>query len=132
MTERRQKNQGMNWIAQTSRLTIYLRDGLACAYCGDSVEGGAKLTLDHIIPYSKGGSNSPSNLVACCHRCNSARGDRPMRAFASGVADYLGVDAAEIVKHINNTRKRVLPRAEAREMIARRGSVAKVFAQMTK
>ena len=129
MTERKKKNQGMNWIAQTTRLAIYLRDGLSCAYCGESVESGAKLTLDHIKPYSEGGSNAPTNLVTCCHRCNSSRGTRPIRQFAEGVAAYLnhGATADEIVRHISNCRRRVLPREEARKMIARRGSVAKVF-----
>jgi 5-methylcytosine-specific restriction endonuclease McrA len=43
--------QGMNWIRQEKRLAIYLRDGLACGYCGDSVENGAKLSLDHLKPH---------------------------------------------------------------------------------
>ena len=69
--------QGMNWITQKKRLAIYLRDGLACAYCGASVETGAQLSLDHLIPHSEGGTNHESNLVTCCSRCNSSRGARP-------------------------------------------------------
>ena len=83
---RTQKNQGMNWITQHKRLAIYMRDGLACAYCGDGVEDGAKLTLDHLTPYSEGGSNHESNLVTCCQRCNSSRGNRSVEQFAAGVA----------------------------------------------
>ena len=49
--------QGMNWIRQDKRLAIYLRDGLACAYCGHSVESGASLSLDHLKPASKDGCN---------------------------------------------------------------------------
>lgn len=124
--------QGMNWIRQEKRLAIYLRDGLACAYCGDSVENGAKLTLDHIIPHVKGGDNKATNLVTCCHRCNSSRGSRAMRTFARGVAMYLnhGVTAEEIVKHVDTTRRRALPTEEAKALIARRGSAARVLNSM--
>jgi hypothetical protein len=126
---RKQANQGMNWIRQEKRLAIYLRDGLACAYCGTTVENGAKLTLDHIIPHSKGGSNSETNLVTCCLTCNSARGNRSMKGFAVKVAGYLnhGITAECIIKHISNCRKRVLPVAEAKELIARRGTCAKAI-----
>ena len=114
----------MNWIRPEKRLAIYLRDGLACCYCGESIEDGAKLTLDHIVPYSRGGGNEAQNLVTCCHRCNSARGNRPWRKFAAKVADYLdhGVQAADIVRHINATRRRKLDVAAAKELISRRGS----------
>jgi len=122
--------QGMNWIRQEKRLAIYLRDGLSCVYCGASVEDGAQLTLDHLTTDSHGGSNDATNLVTCCHRCNSSRADRPVRRFARAVADYLnhGITAAQIVAHVENTRRRVLPMDEAKKLIARRGSVARVLA----
>ena len=119
----------MNFVRQTTRLAIYLRDGLACGYCGHAAEDGAQLTLDHLRPYSAGGSNDPSNLVTCCQRCNSSRGTRPVATFARAVAEYLGhgADAQEITAHVRRTVRRALPRAEARELIARRGSVARVL-----
>lgn len=126
--------QGMNWIRQDKRLAIYIRDGLACAYCGHSVEGGAQLTLDHITPHSKGGSNDASNLVTCCHRCNTARGIRSVTVFAVSVAEYLGhnVGSEEIVKHVRSTVRRSLagPKAEAKVMIERRGTAARVLASL--
>ncbi|MBK8912942.1 MAG: HNH endonuclease [Chlorobi bacterium] len=127
---RTQKNQGMNWISQHKRLAIYMRDGLACAYCGDGVEDGAKLTLDHLTPYSEGGSNHETNLVTCCHRCNSSRGNRSVEEFASGVAAYLnhGVKVSDITAHISDCTSRPLDIKAAKEMIARRGSCAKVIA----
>lgn len=117
---------GMNWVRQEKRLAIYLRDGLSCAYCGASVEDGAQLSLDHVQPHSKGGSNDASNLVTCCSRCNSARGDRPVAAFARSVADYLdnGLTGADITRHVKNCQRRVLPLDEAKELISRRGSAA--------
>jgi 5-methylcytosine-specific restriction endonuclease McrA len=95
---------GMNWIRQEKRLAIYLRDGMACCYCGHSQEDGAQLTLDHLRPRSKGGSNHESNLVTCCHRCNSSRGNRTVRAFCRAVADYIDGSAKPeaIEKYVRN------------------------------
>jgi len=129
---RKESWQGMNWIRQEKRLSIYLRDGLACMYCGASVEDGAVLTLDHVKPWSMGGSNSERNLVTCCAKCNSSRGNRPVEEFAAAVAGYVnhGVTAESILSAIrSNTRKSLKPfKAEASEMIARRGSAAKALA----
>lgn len=121
--DRNERNQGMNWIRPERRLAIYLRDGLACCYCGATVEDGAKLTLDHIVAHSKGGSNEAGNLVTCCHKCNSSRGNRSWRKFAAAVASYLnhGTTPEEIIAHISRTRKRVVDVAEAKEIISRRG-----------
>jgi hypothetical protein len=125
-TARQEAWQGMNWCRPTTRLAVYLRDGLACCYCGATVEQGATLSLDHVRPHSAGGGNEVTNLVTCCSRCNSARGSRPLAVWARAVAEYLdhGIDAADILRHIAACRRRVLPRAEARQLIARRGTVA--------
>jgi len=55
-----------------SRARIYQRDKYVCVYCG----GNKKLTIDHVIPKSRGGSNGWNNLVTCCSRCNSFKGDK--------------------------------------------------------
>lgn len=117
------RTQGMNWIRKERRLAIYLRDGMACCYCGAGVEDEVKLSLDHLVAYSKGGSNDASNLVTCCHRCNSSRGNRPWRKFAASVAAYInhGATAEAIIAHISRTRKRVVDVAAAKELISRRG-----------
>ena len=47
------------------------RDGFACVYCG--CEGG-NLQLDHVIPRSRGGADTPDNLVAACRSCNASKG----------------------------------------------------------
>lgn len=41
-----------------------------CAYCGSE----DNLTLDHIIPRSKGGEDSTNNVICCCHSCNQSKG----------------------------------------------------------
>ena len=124
--------QGMNWIRQTTRLAIYLRDGMACAYCGHSVEDGASLSLDHLLPHSQGGSNEATNLVTACLRCNESRGTRPVAEFAIAVASYLNHDAdpSQIAQHVYGLacQPLALYRAEANALIARRGSVSRVLA----
>lgn len=130
MSVRQENWQGMNWLRQDKRLAIYLRDGCACAWCGQAIENGAQLTLDHLTPHSKGGSNHESNLITACHRCNSSRGNRSIKAFAVAVASYLnhGIKPEAILQQIRTCRYRKLDRAAAKALIARRGSVAKVMA----
>lgn len=125
--------QGMNWIRQEKRLAIYLRDGLACCWCGAAVEDGATLSLDHVVPHSRGGSNGETNLVTACKRCNDSRGARPVRKFAIAVAGYLnrGARPEAIVAHVRQQQRKPLELAAAKALIARRGSVAKVLAAQT-
>lgn len=113
----------MNWIRKEKRLAIYLRDGLACCYCGNGLEEDAKLTLDHLKAHSKGGSNEPTNLITCCCKCNSSRGNRSWKGFASKVAGYInhGVTPADIIGHISRTTKRGVDVKAAIALIARRG-----------
>ncbi len=47
------------------------RDGHTCVYCGVT---GVPLQLDHVIPRSRGGADTPDNLVACCRPCNTSKG----------------------------------------------------------
>lgn len=54
------------------RTRIYARDGHKCVHCG--TENG--LTLDHIVPWSAGGSDDESNLQTLCQSCNSRKGAR--------------------------------------------------------
>jgi len=54
-----------------SRHNIFRRDGGKCQYCGTTKD----LTLDHVIPKSKGGKSTWTNLVTACKKCNSLKGD---------------------------------------------------------
>ena len=66
------------------RLAIYLRDGFCCIYCCRDLHGAhpTDITLDHLRPDSKGGSNDPANLITACRSCNCSRKDMPLSRFA--------------------------------------------------
>jgi 5-methylcytosine-specific restriction endonuclease McrA len=55
-----------------TRRAVFARDGWACQYCGSR----SNLTVDHVVPRSKGGSSSWENIVASCAPCNRRKGDR--------------------------------------------------------
>ena len=57
-------------IGSSLKLRILKRDGYKCRDCGISDD----LTLDHIIPESKGGDLSEENLQILCRSCNSRKG----------------------------------------------------------
>jgi 5-methylcytosine-specific restriction endonuclease McrA len=54
-----------------SRRNVLVRDQFACAYCGTRAK---PITLDHVIPRSRGGKNDFENCVACCRTCNQKKG----------------------------------------------------------
>ena len=57
------------------RTRIYMRDKFRCQYCGEK-KAASELTLDHILPRSRGGDNSPVNIVTACVPCNNRKGSR--------------------------------------------------------
>jgi len=58
-----------------SRKNILLRDRNTCQYCG-AILASSDLTLDHVIPRSRGGKSTWENLVAACNECNRTKGSR--------------------------------------------------------
>ena len=58
--------------SRISRYKIYKRDNHECVYCGTKQD----LSIDHVIPKSRGGDNTWANLVTCCKKCNSRKGNR--------------------------------------------------------
>jgi len=61
---------------QPTRANILLRDDETCQYCG---KRSRDLTLDHIIPRSRGGQGTWENLVASCKYCNGKKGNRLLK-----------------------------------------------------
>src|SRR4029077_14662833 len=58
-----------------AREKILLGDLNTCQYCSTTLPSG-ELTLDHVIPRSRGGLSTWENLVACCHPCNRRKGNQ--------------------------------------------------------
>lgn len=60
-------------VSKRTRYEVLKRDNHTCRYCGATAPD-AKLTVDHVLPTSLGGSDAPDNLVAACRDCNAGKG----------------------------------------------------------
>lgn len=77
----------LNYYDKVPRLTLrfnrrnlFARDGNRCQYC-DNVFPLSQLSFDHVVPRSRGGATTWENVVCCCLKCNTRKGDRtPERA----------------------------------------------------
>lgn len=58
---------------ELSRINVFKRDDHRCQYCGTKK---GPLTLDHIIPKTRGGQDTWENLVTACMKCNNTKGSR--------------------------------------------------------
>ena len=58
-----------------SRRNVFMRDGHCCQYCG-KVFSIKNLSLDHVVPRSRGGENCWENIVCACLKCNVRKGGR--------------------------------------------------------
>ena len=61
-----------------TRRNVYRRDGYRCQYCGIR-PGPDHLTLDHVVPRSRGGQTTWDNCVTACFRCNARKANRNLR-----------------------------------------------------
>lgn len=95
-----------------NRLQVFIDKGLTCVVCGITAdklalerhEGSKRyhynlyashksgrevmLTVDHIIPKSRGGSNNPENLQPMCRKCNSSKGNDIQESDIPGILGY--------------------------------------------
>ena len=58
-----------------TRRAVFARDRWTCQYCGSR----SSLTVDHVVPRSRGGASSWDNIVTSCAPCNRRKGDTPLR-----------------------------------------------------
>jgi 5-methylcytosine-specific restriction endonuclease McrA len=58
-----------------SRRALFARDGWRCVYCGTT---SGRLTLDHVVPRSRGGESVWENVVTSCATCNHKKGNRTL------------------------------------------------------
>ncbi len=86
---RRRASSARRPIPAKTRQQIYARDGHACLYCGRRRGPTVALHLDHLYPYSLGGTDHPENLVTACADCNRSKGatvfrtERDLERFAA-------------------------------------------------
>jgi 5-methylcytosine-specific restriction endonuclease McrA len=113
----RKPGAGSKWLRPSKRIAIYARDGFCCLYCGDTVEKGARLTVDHIVPSADGGTNDADNLATCCMSCNAAKRDlsaRDWRTYAAKKGIAFSWDA------VRRQARKPLDRAAALKILTQR------------
>ena len=67
--------RGFGQVPPLNNRELFQRDRFLCAYCGTLVHG-AKLTRDHVVPFSRGGRDVWMNVVTACRPCNERKSDR--------------------------------------------------------
>ena len=60
-----------------NRQNLFKRDHHTCSYCNVQ-PGHGGLTIDHVVPRSRGGANSWTNCVAACYHCNTKKADKTL------------------------------------------------------
>lgn len=67
-----------NFIGGDARYALLYKAGFKCQACGSkpSPHNDVTLAIDHIVPFSWGGSDDPDNLQVLCEACNCSKGDR--------------------------------------------------------
>ena len=71
----RKTPRNVNWRL---RAQVLMRDSAKCRLCGATPADGARLHVDHIQPWSKGGETTIDNLQILCEPCNVGKGDLPV------------------------------------------------------
>ena len=79
-----------------TRRAVFARDNWTCQYCGAR----SNLTVDHVIPRSKGGGSSWDNIVASCAPCNRRKGDALLRQVGMRLAKQPRTPPATVFIHV--------------------------------
>jgi hypothetical protein len=101
---------------------LIARDGGACVWCGRE-PWRRDLTLEHVVPRSRGGHATPENALVACRSCNRRRGSRPVDAY---VRDLLREGAAVDVEAV----RRAVARLAGSERRAHRDAAARVLRRL--
>lgn len=67
---------------------LTLRDGARCHYCNIKLTFDS-ITVDHVVPKARGGSNAIVNLVLACEPCNHSRADMGYKKFAERMREAM-------------------------------------------
>ena len=95
-----------------TRRAVFARDGWACQYCGSR----STLTVDHVVPRSKGGSSTWENIVASCAPCNRRKGDQLPRQVGMHLVRQPRIPGPQVFIHVASPTipenwKQYLPKA---------------------
>ena len=77
---KRKRAMGNGLVTVNDWMNILKKHNHKCAYCGCSNK---KLTADHVIPLSRGGTHTPSNIVPACQSCNSSKSSFLLKEWES-------------------------------------------------
>jgi hypothetical protein len=97
-------------VSKRTRYEVLRRDNFTCRYCR-SADG--ELTVDHVTPVALGGTDDPTNLVACCKDCNA--GKTSTSPEAQTVAD-VAEDALRWSKALQRAGEILAERADERDL----------------
>ena len=68
-------------IHQCKKFRVFIKDDFTCTYCAKPMSPKTKLTVDHIVPKAKGGTNAYSNITTACQCCNGKKADMLLTDF---------------------------------------------------
>jgi 5-methylcytosine-specific restriction endonuclease McrA len=88
-----------------NKKNILRRDGYTCQYCS---RRGERLTVDHIVPRSRGGDTSWTNVVAACLRCNLKKGQSAARRGGHATVARAGASQVRVLHPYAETSSRAL------------------------
>jgi len=83
-----------------TRALIYKRDDYECQYCGSKQD----LTIDHVIPRSRGGQDTWENLVACCTSCNLKKGSKLLKETNMVLKNIPQAPVSRVILDIQKTK----------------------------
>jgi len=93
---------GRGNIPKAVRHEVYKRDGCICQFCGAKRQP-RELTIDHLVPVSRGGHDEITNYLTACKACNQRKADLSLEDFSAG----LDIEVQELPVHedpiIDNT-----------------------------
>lgn len=90
-------------VLPPTKKNILLRDNNTCQYCGETTD----LTIDHIIPTSRGGKNTWENMVTACKMCNSKKGDKTLEEVGFEIPKTKHLSKLDVVQKYSIHHKKI-------------------------
>ncbi len=83
--------------AHVTKANVLRRDRYVCQYCGTNVSKSSG-TIDHILPQSRGGKNTWTNLTTSCYKCNCKKGNRTPKEAGMKLASEPKAPEIDVVR----------------------------------